>query len=459
MNFWGAQNRKDNKKDNLRTAFEFWLLVPLTLACMLTDRALPVAATASLFFLLWRIGRNLFLPRAISDFSSWIMRILAQFFHGLSEAFRWSRLAPFVGLLLFMLGLSLLITVSPETTLTQVQRVVLGLGACLAIRDWLRAPQTWNKKRGYALGLVALGGALAAVSPVVVEWQGSKMASIIPPALYRIFPLLVSDGANPNVMAGALLILFPLAVSLSLRWPAPQGKIATHWDTLLPITTGLCATLIFAMLVLTQSRGAWLATAISMWLLANLRWRWLRPVSVLLVLLAGLMVLLRPVWLTPVFESLSTTGSISGSAERQEIWTHAWYMIQDFSFTGVGMGNFRRVNDLFYPLYIATPDAPHAHNLFLQVAVDLGIPGFLAWLGLFVHAFYVTVRAFAHPQGDWVRAIAAGLLVAQVAMSVHGLLDCVVWGVMRTALIVWLLWGLAYALEPFRSNSLGALAT
>jgi putative inorganic carbon (HCO3(-)) transporter len=46
------------------------------------------------------------------------------------------------------------------------------------------------------------------------------------------------------------------------------------------------------------------------------------------------------------------------------------------------MGTFSQVANAMYPFFLAGPDAdiPHAHNLFLQVAVDLGLPGLVAWL-------------------------------------------------------------------------------
>ena len=42
---------------------------------------------------------------------------------------------------------------------------------------------------------------------------------------------------------------------------------------------------------------------------------------------------------------------------RLEIWSRAIYMLQDFPFTGIGMGAFRQVANLLYPFFLAGPDA------------------------------------------------------------------------------------------------------
>ncbi len=60
-------------------------------------------------------------------------------------------------------------------------------------------------------------------------------------------------------------------------------------------------------------------------------------------------------------------------------------MLQDFPFTGIGMGTFTQVADRLYPFFLYAPGTvEHAHNLFLQVGVDLGLPGLIAWLAIFM---------------------------------------------------------------------------
>ena len=48
------------------------------------------------------------------------------------------------------------------------------------------------------------------------------------------------------------------------------------------------------------------------------------------------------------------------------------------------MNAFRKVMPVLYPMFLSSPDfdMAHAHNHLLQVAIDLGIPGLVAYFAL-----------------------------------------------------------------------------
>ena len=107
------------------------------------------------------------------------------------------------------------------------------------------------------------------------------------------------------------------------------------------------------------------------------------------------------------------------------------------------------VADLLYPFFLAAPGKiVHAHNLLLQIAVDLGIPGFIGWLsvwlGVCFTAFHLNRYGKSH-QDNWAAALGAGFLGSQIALFTHGLMDAVTWGMIRPAPLVWGLWGTAIA--------------
>ena len=201
------------------------------------------------------------------------------------------------------------------------------------------------------------------------------------------------------------------------------------------------------VLILTKSRGGLMALGAILVVLIALRWRW-GWLAMPFAAVAGSLVTWR-IGPARVVEALSATQSLGGVDGRPEVWSRALYMIQDFPFTGVGMGTFKPVANLLYPFFTLGPDAdvPHAHNLALQVAVDLGLPGLIAWLALFglvfVGAWQVYRRGRASGDG-WLTGLGAGLLASQVALAVHGLTDAVTWGT-RPAVLVWAVWGLAMA--------------
>ena len=77
---------------------------------------------------------------------------------------------------------------------------------------------------------------------------------------------------------------------------------------------------------------------------------------------------------------------INSLAGRQEIWSRALYAIQDFPLTGTGPGLFRELVPPLYPLFrlSSDKDIAHAHNQWLQTALDFGLPGLIAYLALWL---------------------------------------------------------------------------
>jgi len=193
-----------------------------------------------------------------------------------------------------------------------------------------------------------------------------------------------------------------------------------------------------------------LAVAMLLWLFLVSRRRWQRG-----VVLAGAGILLVAVivavpWLAPAFLQLDTAGS---SGSRMEVWSRSLAMIRDMPFTGIGLGAFPVILDTFYPSFLAGPDAriPHAHNLALQAAVDLGIPGALAFLGLFgaaLTASWQTVRRAARRDFAWCGGL--GLVTGLTVIATHGLLDATLWAA-RSMVLLWLLLALGSAWNRLRA--------
>ena len=365
------------------------------------------------------------------------------------------------GVLLFMLAATLWISAFPDITLPQVLRTLIGIVCFAAIVHVVGECQGSDDRCAVLVGacgavLIAMGFALALAAPFVVDWQGASKLPFVPAALYSFFTLKVSDSVNPNVMAGALVITVPLAAAIVIYTRAQSTSELVHlpaWPFWMSLVVSVG---VMAMLLLMQSRSALLALFFVLLLLTGLRWRQMRPPLFVLGLGACAAFLLLPNAARLLF--VSSNGAVTGSEldQRTEIWTRAWYIIQDFPFTGIGIGSFQQVTDPLYPFVLNAVSIPHAHNLFLQVAVDLGIPGLIAWLGILGYVCLSAWRAYRYGDG-WVRALGAGLLASNVALCVHGLTDAVTWGMVRSAPLVWLLWGTAVAagqtaLDSHRAN-------
>ena len=131
------------------------------------------------------------------------------------------------------------------------------------------------------------------------------------------------------------------------------------------------------------------------------------------------------------------------------------YGIQDFPYTGCGLGTFRRVVHILYPLFLVAPDVDigHAHNLFLQVALDLGVPGLIAYVALLVIAAAMCWQVY-HQRAGPERALALGLGGGLLAQHVYGLTDAVALGA-KHGVALWMLLGLVVALHRMTCDAEG----
>ena len=70
------------------------------------------------------------------------------------------------------------------------------------------------------------------------------------------------------------------------------------------------------------------------------------------------------------------------------------YLIQDFALTGVGPGMVEPVIKLLYPTFLITPENnfAHIHNLYLQIAIEMGFPGLIAHLSLYLILLYLLLQ-------------------------------------------------------------------
>lgn len=392
-------------------SLEIWLVALAVGASIASERALePALAVAGAF---------------------WLIRLLAYGRLTVRTPADWA-----IGLLILMLPVTLWATALPDITRPQVYRLLTGIALYYAVVNWAT---TLPRLRLLLAGSWLAGISLALIAPLSVEWIVDKLA-FIPASLYERFSLLLSDTIHSNVMAGQLVILLPSALALPLfGW--------RQLDWLQRLLSGIAILVMGSILLLTQSRGALIALGATLLLLTLLRWRRSGLLLTICALMAALAVpLVGP---TTILDFLSSNVTFRGAEGRLEMWSRALYMIQDFPFTGVGMGLYTEIADVFYPFFLITVDAaPHTHNLFLQVAVDLGIPGLVAWLAILWLVMFGAWQVYKHGRlsgNGWVAGIGAGLLCSQIALMVHGLTDAVTWGMVRPAPVVWGLWGLTMA--------------
>jgi len=378
---------------------------------------------------------------------------------------------PILGLFI-MLPVSLWASVDFNLSLPKLTGIILGIVIFYAIANNVRTERDiWITTEVFIL----IGMGVSLLSLIGTDWT-SKYPFLTP--VYRYLPRLINNiphsaggGFHPNEVGGTLILFIPIVVSLLLH---PRGR---EYNSLIRIGQGeygfthLVATasskilvhlssvwfkilalfLLSFTLFLTQSRSAFLGIIIALLTLSAIKNRWLR-----LVFIATIIGSVAVIWyfgieaighfLLDVSESAVGVGTLK-FAGRKEVWQRAIYMIQDFPYTGIGLNTFDPVAHVMYPFFIISPEARviHAHNNFLQVAVDLGIPGLVAYSGLLTTFSILAWRIHRRSECESSRALAIGLFCGMIAQQVYGLTDAITLGA-KPGAALWGMMGLMAAL-------------
>lgn len=174
---------------------------------------------------------------------------------------------------------------------------------------------------------------------------------------------------NPNIFGEYLILIIPIAVSMFIGKNEGFRKIPALF----------CIAILGSALILTWSRGAWLALMIAALLFLFMWHR--RSLWVIFAGLASLPILpsLLPESIVSRFMSIGNMAD-SSTSYRVYIWRASINMIKDNAIAGIGIGEGSW--DMMYPLYtyMGVEAAPHSHNLYLQIFLELGVFGIIAFL-------------------------------------------------------------------------------
>lgn len=318
-----------------------------------------------------------------------------------------------------------------------VGRLALGLLAFQAVYFYLTTAFTDGRLRRTLWTLTAALAGLLVLTLIGTRWPAAKF--LLPlDAIYQRLPTLLTDTLHPNVAAAGLLLLLPIPCVLFLD---DLRRPRSPWARGLSLAVSL---LTLFVLLLTQSRAAWLALA-GMALAAafhQVQRAWLRWLLIVLSAAAAGLLL----W-------LARAALAADWLNRQMVWAQGLAMLQDFGLTGIGPGSFGALGpQLYADFWMGDLSfvAPHAHNLFLQVGIDLGIAGLTAYLALLATAAALASSAWRHRPAPLVRLTAGAVLLSLLALVLDGLLDIGVWG-SQGGFIAWIVLGLAGSLTAARS--------
>ena len=234
---------------------------------------------------------------------------------------------------------------------------------------------------------------------------------------------------NSNEGGSVLALLLPLGLG-GCAW----AWVRRRWAWMALAALAVIPTL--AALALSQNRGAWLALGVAglsggylTWQVHQRRSRSVSPVSSrrlndLLIVCVALLVA-GTFWAAvtlPAFGQLvgtSTTGGESAMG-RAAIWQSMLPLVSDYFFTGSGLGSTMMVYSS-YVMMLHVGYLPHAHNLYLQIAIEQGVLGLVAFIWLASSA----IRTLLNPDVDRVSGLSlrVAALASMTVLVVHGMVD------------------------------------
>ena len=251
-----------------------------------------------------------------------------------------------------------------------------------------------EEKLNFVLWVLITVGALIALYAVYQYIIGVEMdAAWVDEESFDITTRAYATFSNPNVLGEYLILVGSLAAGMIWKMKNWCGRL---------YYTG-CFGVICLGLVATGSRGAMLGLM------------WARIAS-------------------------SVTMSDSSSLYRVSIYTAALDIIRHYWVTGIGIGAFNQI----YPLFsFEAANAYHAHNLFLQEFIELGIVGF-AVLVLLLLFFFQRLYSGMRTAPKRFRFLLGAIFGGFAGLLLQGLTDHL-WFDYRIVLFFWCFIGIGMA--------------
>jgi len=247
----------------------------------------------------------------------------------------------------------------------------------------------------------------------MISHLGALIGKFVPPAVIWV-PM---DNGVATFLEGVLFLAVALVVA-EKRWAWRIGG-------------AVGVSLIALALLMSASRGAWLAVLVAAVLWVALYWRPARVVAIVGAVLAlGLVIYVIVRHDITVLGEIPivnrTLAPLFIRPDRLDVYRNSVYLIQDFPLTGIGIGGQFPMVLSKYALLIQVPFLTYSHNLYLEVWLEQGLVGAIAWLWLMV-ALYQAARTYARP-GDregrpYTDFLYQGTWLGLTAIFVHGLSD------------------------------------
>jgi O-antigen ligase len=369
-----------------------------------TALAVATCALAPAYILRWHLGP---IPTTLLE-NAILITVAAFVFESIRDGIRpaW-RTQVTIPAVLFLIAGAISVVVAPD------RQPALGLYRAYVIEPiafgLVLISAVTTPRRGLALvGGLAVGGAIA----------GLANSAVVLAALLRHTydvvntpPVVIYNTAN--AVALYLVPLIAVAGAVVLHWPDRRERV---------IAGAFVVIGVFAV-VLSFSRGGYLAlAAVAVGLALSHRYRWLLAAG---AVVAGGLLLVVPALRRRVETEINFNDPHNTLVGRSHLWDASLQMLRDHPIFGAGLSGFASA---IAPYWNANhPDRfGYPHNIVLNFWSEVGLLGLVAFTWIFVVALRLAWKGWRHGAGEW-RVVHLGVLLALVAMLVHGLVDVPYW--------------------------------
>ena len=204
-------------------------------------------------------------------------------------------------------------------------------------------------------------------------------------------------------------------------------------------------------LAATYTRGAWIGFAsgvLALWTPIR-RGRWLLVTGFLVM---GLAVLAGPQHLRERALTMTDPDDVTVK-ERTYMWRSGIAMWREHPWLGVGPGGVKREYRNYALAEASMKRTGHVHNSALQILVETGVAGLLAWLWLWAAFYTEAVRLFRRLPAAAIkeRALVAGSIAAITGFLVAGMSEHN-FGDSEVVMLAWMIMALPFTVRGARAG-------
>jgi len=293
-----------------------------------------------------------------------------------------------------------------------------------------------NTKEALKRTVSVLGISLLAVSVIGLyqNFTGNVSAEWIDTEMFdAIEGRVVSTFENPNMLGEYLILLLPMLAGIAFG-EKQSFKKSSHL---------VCWALGVVCLIYTWARGAWLGFLFAAVLFMLM---WNRKAMGFIVAALFALPFAIPFLPESIVSRFASIGDLSDTSTnyRVYIWRGSVKLASDYAFTGIGVG--REAFNSLYPYYsfAGIETAPHAHNLFLQLFIEVGIFGFAIFFAVLICLIQNGFSLAKCGKDKEVRLIGCGAFCGVLAALLQGMTDYI-WYNYRVFFIFWIVIGIASA--------------